>query len=164
MCLRALGVWASAWLGLALAVSASGEASMQMTNGTVITSKKLTFDYRNHVAVFEKDVVVTDPSVKIESDRLTVVFEKDNNPDKIIAMGNVRITTEDKRAVCERAVYQVKLGRLDLAGNPVVRRGQDVLKGRLLTFWKDQEKVEGEDVHLEMYMQGEESLKTLLKE
>lgn len=155
----AVGVAASACRVMAEEPTGAGA-----TNETVITSKRLTFDYRNHYALFEEDVVVTDPSVKILADKLTVLFDEENSAKTIVGTGNVRIVQTDKNAVCEKAVYQVKAGRLDLSGNPVLRRGKDVLKGKVITFWRDQEKMEGEDVQLVIQYESGRSPESLLEE
>ena len=150
-------VWAAlltvlAQCGIAAQMSTGGSG----TNQTTITSKKLTFDYQSRYAVFEENVVVSDPRVNIKSDKLTAIFEKDNAPKTIIASGHVHIVQADKTAVCERAVYQVKGGQLELSGNPVLRRGTDMLKGTVIVFWRDQDKVEGQDVEMVMTSSGDQ--------
>lgn len=142
------------WVVLAAALSVAGaalapaEPAASATNSTTITSKRLTFDYQSRYAVFEEDVLVKDPAVRIQADKLTAVFEKDNNPKVIVAMGHVRIEQDDRRAVCERAVYEVKSGRLELTGNPVIRRGTEYLKGTTIVFWRNDNRVEGKDVQM----------------
>ncbi len=140
-------------LALAVLLAGAGAAGAEpqpaaTTNSTMITSKRLTFDYQNRYAVFEEDVVVKDPAVQIKSDKLSAVFEKDNNPKVIVATGHVRIEQDDRRAVCDRAVYEVKSGRLELTGNPVIRRGTEYLKGTTIIFWRNDNRVEGKDVQM----------------
>jgi lipopolysaccharide transport protein LptA len=149
-------------LAAVLAVAAAAvwaQEAPEGTNSTVITSRKLTYDYRNRYATFEGDVVVTDPGVRMEADRMTVLFNTEGAPDKVVAVGNVRIEQADKRAVCGRAVYQVTLGRLDLSEKPVVRRGQDILRGKTITFWRNEDRMEGSDVRMVIYQGGEGALR-----
>jgi lipopolysaccharide transport protein LptA len=149
-----------------MAAAAAWAAEPQATtSNTVITATKLTFDYRNHHAVLEGNVVVRDPSVRIEADRMTIVFEADNTAKIVTAMGNVRIDQADKKATCQRAVYQVKLGRLDLSGNPVVRRNQDVLRSKkTITFWRDEDRMEGDEIELTVYPSRGGTFDGILKE
>jgi len=118
------------------------------TNETVITSRQLDFDYPKRTAVFEGDVVVTDVRVVIKSDQMTALFSTNNQPEMITAVGNVTIDQEDRKATCERATYSVKSGLLVLTGNPVVRRGQEVMSGSRIIFSRDDDKVKCENAVL----------------
>jgi lipopolysaccharide transport protein LptA len=111
------------------------------TNQTVITSRHLLFDYRRSIAMFEGDVVVVDPQMRIFSDRLIAVFGESNNVQTVTALDNVRIFTGDRQGTCERAIYRVPLGEVLLTGSPVLWREKDVLKGDRITFWTDREVV-----------------------
>jgi lipopolysaccharide transport protein LptA len=127
----------SAGTGL-VAVVASGDAS---TNRTVITSRQLLFDYRRSIAMFEGDVVVVDPHIRILSDRLIAVFGESNSVQTVTALDNVRLFSGDRQGTCGRAIYRVPAGEILLAGSPVLRRERDVLKGDRITFWTDREVV-----------------------
>jgi lipopolysaccharide transport protein LptA len=118
------------------------------TNATVITARRLEFDYPKRVAVFERDVVVTDPAVRITADSLTVAFATNNQPETLTAAGNVRIEQMDRTGVCARAVYSVSSGLLVLTGKPRFVRGSDVLKGSRIIFRRDEERVTCEDADL----------------
>ena len=104
---------------------------------TVITSERLTFDYQKHFALFEENVVVTDPQLRILADRLTVLFDGSNKAQSVRAEGNVFLTQEDKKAKADLATYDVASGEIVLTGNPQVTRGQDVLTGDKITFWRN---------------------------
>ena len=123
------------------------------TNTVVITAKRLNFDYQKKYAVFEEDVVVVDPQVRIEADKLTVVFDDEEKPESATAVGRVKITREDKIATCDRAVYDVKGGRLVLNGNAMLRRGQDVIVGKTITVLRDENKVICEPGRLTLHSQ-----------
>ncbi|MFC1461067.1 lipopolysaccharide transport periplasmic protein LptA [Verrucomicrobiota bacterium] len=107
------------------------------TNCTVITSRRLSYDSQGRIAVFEGDVVVIDPEMNIEADRLTVVFAEDNKVSTIEAVGNVVIKQEDKTGFGKKAFYYVKEGKIVLTGNPRVQRKSDELKGTTITFFRD---------------------------
>ena len=111
------------------------------TAGTVITSKRLTFDYKRYIAVFEEDVVVIDPEVEIRSDKLTVLFNNTNSVKSVTAVGNVRMRQENKTATCRKAVYIVETGKIVLLGKATLKRGRDSVTGDEITFWVDEDRM-----------------------
>lgn len=110
-------------------------------NLTVITSKRLTFDYQQKYAFFEENVVVVDPEMKLAADTMTVRFNEEGDIESIVAKGNVRIDQADKTSWSGVATYEVGLGKLTLEDNPRVARGKDLLTGDIITFWRDQNKM-----------------------
>ena len=108
---------------------------------TVITSDRLTFDYDNQFALFEGNVVVTDPEMKLTANKMNVTFNDKSEVEAIDATGDVRIQQEDKVANAGEARYDVKTGQIVLKDNPRVRRGNDLLQGDVITFWRDENKM-----------------------
>lgn len=133
------------WMGLLLLAAVTGwarAAEVPEAELTVITSEKLTFDYQNQYALFEKDVVVVDPSMKLFSDNLLVTFDENNKAKKIKAEGRVRIVQEDKQARSKVAEYNVETGEIVLTGEPQVTRGKDTLTAEVIRFWRDENRME----------------------
>lgn len=127
---------------------AAQEGSVELgegTNSTVIVSKRLDFDYSKHTAVFDGDVVATDPRVKISADQITALFSTNNQPEMITAVGNVRIEQDKRKALCDRAVYSLRSGLLVLTGKPRVIQEGNVLSGSRIIFSRDDDKVKCED-------------------
>ena len=126
----------------AAAPAAQAEGDEQLT---VISSDKLTFDYKKKYALFEGNVVVTDPQLKLLADKMTVTFDDESKVKNIRAEGNVVMITDDKKSRSDTATYDVFSGEIVLEGSPQVTRGKDVLTGRRITFWRDSNrmKVEG---------------------
>lgn len=110
-------------------------------NLTVITSDKLTFDYQKQFALFEKNVVVVDPEMRLYADRMTVRFGSDNKAQEIKAEGRVHIIQQDKESRSELAIYNLIQGVIILTGKPQVTRGKDILTGDKITFWRDQNRM-----------------------
>lgn len=104
---------------------------------TVVTSDRLTFDYKKQYALFEHNVIVTDPRMQLAADRLTIHFTEDGKAQTIKAEGRVTITQEDKTAQSGLATYDLESGKIVLAIHPRVTRGRDVLEGEVITFWRD---------------------------
>ncbi len=116
-------------------------APVSTQTNTVITSKRLYFDYGRSIATFDGDVVVVDPQIRIESQRLIVTFDATNNVKAVTAMENVRLFSGDREGTCQRAVYLVGSGEILLTGSPALKRERDRLSGDRITFWVDREEV-----------------------
>ena len=130
--------------GSALSVFAEAEKSEESPGTeavTVITSEKLTFDYKKQYALFENNVVVTDPEMQLAADRLTVFFDAKGKAKSIKAEGRVTIQQADKTAQSGLATYDFESGKIVLAVKPRVTRGRDTLEGELITFWRDQNRL-----------------------
>ncbi len=121
------------------AAEAEGGASLDAV--TVITSEKLTFDYKKQYALFENNVIVTDPEMQLAADRLTVIFDAKGKAQSIKAEGRVTITQTDKTAQAGLATYDFESGKIVLAIKPRVTRGRDTLEGELITYWRDQNRL-----------------------
>ncbi|MFH0731994.1 MAG: LPS export ABC transporter periplasmic protein LptC [Candidatus Omnitrophota bacterium] len=94
----------------------SGEKSFP----TVITCDgPLEVDYENNVSYFNKNVVIEDSQGKISADVVIAYF----NPEqkgiyKVVAKGNVKITSGENTSQSDEAVYLVNEGRAILTGRP----------------------------------------------
>ena len=89
---------------------------------TVITCEgRLRLNYEKNVAVFNKNVQVTDNRGKIHSDKLEVYFDSETNEIlKLIATGNVEIEEEGRFTTTQRAVYDRRAKKLTLTGKPKI--------------------------------------------
>lgn len=130
------------WLGLgAVGALAQGGNLENASDLTVITSDKLTFDYSDRFSLFEGNVVVVDPKMKLYADKMTVLFSVSNKISEIKAEGKVYIVQDDKRARSDVAMYNVDQGIIVLTGKPQVTRGDDILTGDKITFWRNENKM-----------------------
>lgn len=111
------------------------------TNGTVITSRKLTFDQKKSTVVFEGNVVVTDPALKIESDYLTILLSNDKKVEFIKAEGSVVITRDTIQATSQMALYAVSDGKITLFGKPCVTRQRDRLTAETIVLWRNSNRI-----------------------
>jgi lipopolysaccharide transport protein LptA len=116
---------------------------------TVVTSKKMNFDYKAYVAQFSGDVVVIDPQMRIESDDLTVEFNSTNSVKSVTAVGSVRIKLPDKTATSDKAVYIEKESKIILTGSAKVTvRGGDSVNGDKITIWFKEDRMISEPARL----------------
>ena len=123
------------------ALFSAGFAQEEGTNKTVVTADRLTYDYKKNTAVFESHVIVIDPRMRIESDELRIIFNKTNDVKSVTAVGNVHLTSEDKTATCNRAIYLAETGEVVLTGNAKLKRSRDTVTGDSITFFLDQDRV-----------------------
>jgi lipopolysaccharide export system protein LptA len=141
-----MGMAAALWCAASMAQAAledDGRSLEASPNATVITADKLTFDYIKKFALFENNVVVNDPRLQLSANRLTIVFAEDGGAQTIKAEGKVLLTQGDKKARSDVATYDVVSGRIVLAGGPPqVMQGRNILEGEVITFWRDQQRVE----------------------
>ncbi|MBN1269021.1 MAG: hypothetical protein JXB04_05495 [Kiritimatiellae bacterium] len=146
--MKRLWIWAGCLMlvcGACVAAHGAGAADEDVgpagSHLTVITSDKLTFDYRKQFALFEGHVVVIDPEMKLAADTMTVRFGNDERVESIVAEGSVRIEQEDKTAWAGHATYDVASGKMTLEQEPRVQRGKDLLTGTTITFWRDENRM-----------------------
>lgn len=133
------------WFGLTVCRPATLYALIDpsaSTGTTVITAHRLDFDNRQRIAVFEGNVVVEDDTLHLQSDKLTVTFDENEQPMRLEAVGNVVIRQENRVARSESAVYDLAAGSMVLRGSAAVHRGHDLLEGDIITFWRDQDRIE----------------------
>ena len=139
---------AVAWLAGSAprAVAALGDDGQSLEaspNATVITADKLTFDYLQKFALFANNVLVTDPRLQLSANRLTITLTEDGGVQTIKAEGKVLLTQGDKKARSDMATYDVASGKIVLAGGPPqVMQGRNILEGEVITFWRDEQRLE----------------------
>ena len=131
-------------------------AAAKLADPTVITAKTLKFDYKRSIATFEDDVVVVDPEVRMEADKLSVVFNQTNEIKAVTATGDVRLWHDDKLASCRRAIYMARTGEVILQGDAKVARGTDVVAGNEITFWLHEDKMTCKPGHVVFYPENRE--------
>lgn len=112
---------------------------------SVITAKRIEFDNKEGVILFDEDVLVDDPQFLMRSDRLLVFMEGTNDVQQIMAVGRVSITNANRTASCDKAVYTKKDGRIVMTGDARLKQqGKQAadVAGERITIWVDDERME----------------------
>jgi lipopolysaccharide export system protein LptA len=136
------------WIGTAALMMAGGlqaaePAAAPEAKRTEITAAHLLFDYEKMQAVFDGNVVVQDPSMRLESDKLHVVMDQVSQQITTAkASGNVKIIEKDRVATGDQAEYNAREGKLVLTGNATVQRGREVLRGSTITFYRADNRID----------------------
>jgi len=126
----------------AMAASPGNPAYKDRSNLPItIKSNELSADNKGKTAIFKGKVVAKQGDITIYSDTLTVNYGNDKNDvDKIEANGNVRIVQGNRIGTAANSVYDSKLGKITLTGNPKVMQGADTVTGKIITFFINEDK------------------------
>ena len=118
----------------------------------IITADRTDYDRKEGVVLFDRNVHVDDEQYQMHTDRLFLFLDGTNDLKRLVAIGNVAITNENRRAYCARATFNKKLGRIVMYSSDEItaslceegKKGSEV-KGEKITFWIDSEQVEVEN-------------------
>jgi lipopolysaccharide export system protein LptA len=101
-----------------------------------VSAKTLVWDHKTHKATFQYEVVARQKDLAIHCDDLTIYFnEDDTDITRLVSKGNVRIVQMDRRASCQEAVYDRVTNRIILEGDPVIRQGENEVRGERVIFF-----------------------------
>ncbi|WP_263630814.1 lipopolysaccharide transport periplasmic protein LptA [Geomonas agri] len=130
-------------LSLLLALATTGHAAQGTSNKEPLKVKSdtLNTDNEKKTATFEGKVVARQGDMTLYTDRLVVSYGGPNNEvSQVEAFGNVRIVQEERQATGAHGVYDPKLARIVLDGNPKVVSGEDVVTGKIITYYVNEQK------------------------
>lgn len=106
-----------------------------------IKSNELSADNKGKTATFKGKVVAKQGDITIYSDTLNISYgDEKNDVEKIEAEGNVRIVQGNRIGTASHAVYESKLGKITMTGNPKIMQGADTFSGKIITFFIDEDK------------------------
>ncbi len=135
--------------------SAEGPSAASLTKPAAtrlarITSDTTYYDRKQGMAVFTGHVHVDDEQYQMHAEKAYVFMTPTNTLKRIVALGNVALTNELKRAYGAKASYYRESGMVVLYGGEGVNaeivdatKGQNqTLRGSKIKFWIDSEQVE----------------------
>lgn len=105
--------------------------------------------------MLEENVVVTQDDVRLEADKATIFFEsKSRDVREVHAVGSVKFTRTDPdtglpvRAEGREAIFNNTKRLVTMKGEPVLYRGEDVVRGKIIYYdlqngWVKADRVEG---------------------
>ena len=113
----------------------------------VITADRTDYDRKEGVILFDRNVYVDDEQYQMHADRLFGFLDGTTDMKRVVALGNVSLTNEDKTAWCQKAVYTKTTSQIVLFGdeqNPAWlrdaggRKGDESeVSGLRITYWID---------------------------
>ncbi len=127
---------------------ASKPAKKELTGrAAVITADRTDYDRKEGVILFDRNVFVDDEQYQMHAERLFVFLDGTNDMKRLVALGNVAITNDDKSAWCTKAVYVKAASRIVLYGTeetPAWLRDAgssagdaSEVRGLRITYWID---------------------------
>ena len=106
-----------------------------------IKSNELVTDNTSRTATFSGKVSARQGDVTILSDKLVIRYgAAGQDVEKVEAFGNVRIVQGNRHGEAGHAVYDNKKGEIVLDGSPKVFQGEDVITGKVITYFVDEQK------------------------
>lgn len=85
--------------------------------------------------VFERNVRVRQGNLRLTSNHLEAHYPPGaDEPDRLIATGDVALQQDEKRARCDVVEYRRSEDRVLCRGNAELRQGQDVVRGKEIEF------------------------------
>jgi len=117
-----------------------------------ITSDKMVYNQAENSVVFLGNVHGTHTDMAIWAERITAYFSekkkgKDSKPqekapgdfgdtiERIVAEGNVRLVANKNEGACAKLTYMVAEGFIRMDGNPILREGQNTVRGDSIKFY-----------------------------
>jgi len=115
-----------------------------------ITSSSTYYDRKEGVAIFTGKVYVEDEQYQLHADKAYVFMNGTNELERIVAIGNIAMTNENKRAYGSKVTYYRNRGMVVLHSGDgraaevreVKPDGDQIVRGRKIKFWVDSEQVE----------------------
>ena len=108
-----------------------------------VKADELKADNKGKTAVFTGRVVARQEDVTIYSDKLIIYYgEKDDQVDKIEAIGSVRILQTNRVGTGGHALYESKEGKITLSINPKVTQEKDSVTGKVIVYYLDEDRSE----------------------
>jgi lipopolysaccharide export system protein LptA len=104
-----------------------------------ITSDALELDQAEGTAVFTGDVKVGQGTLRLAADRLEVFYADTEGAgtgevQRMLASGNVTLTSGGEAAEAERAAYDVASGIIEMQGDVLLTQGANALASERLTI------------------------------
>jgi lipopolysaccharide export system protein LptA len=105
--------------------------SMSFSAEIKITSDKFTVNEENSDAIFEGNVIITQPDLKVWAQRVIVIYGEDGPSDlkSFEAIGKVKIKQPEQTATADRGVYNPKTKILILYDNVKVINESGTITG-----------------------------------
>jgi lipopolysaccharide export system protein LptA len=122
-------------------VAAAGAGGTRDGQPITVKSNELQADTKNRTATFLGKVVAKQGDITIFADRLVVRYaEQGGDVERVEAVGNVRIVQQNRIGSAQYGVYQTKEGKITLSGSPKVVQGKDMITGREITYFVNEER------------------------
>lgn len=101
-----------------------------------ITADKLEAYDKKGLYKFVGNVVAIRDDVKLTADKMDVFKNlKNGEIDRIVCMGNVVVTKEDKTAKADKAIYEDRQQKITLIGNSSVKSSKNSITSDIIVYY-----------------------------
>ncbi len=101
-----------------------------------VTSDKLTAFDKKGLYEFIGHVVAVKGDITLKADKVNVFKNvKTGDIEKIVCIGNVVITKQDKKATADKAIYEDKQQKVTLIGNASVTSDKNRIKSDMIIYY-----------------------------
>lgn len=128
------------------------QPSLSKQDPVRITSDKMVYNQVENSVMFQGNVHGTHTDMAIWAERITAYFtdkkkgkEQKQEPggpgdfgdkiERIVADGNVRLVANKNEGACGQLTYFVQEGVIRMDGNPILREGQNTVRGDVIKFF-----------------------------
>ena len=107
---------------------ALGGMSVDPSAAVEVTADSLSVDQASGTAVFEGNVLIGQGELRLAAQRVEVVYaEAAGEIDRLLATGQVVMSTATEAAEADSAVYDIAAGTLTLMGNVLLTQGPSAI-------------------------------------
>jgi len=130
-------------LALAAATLAASPGGRSRPAKVQVDADEVQYQYQDRKAVFHGRPLVklTREDAVLTCRRLDTENDEEGGIRRAVCTGDVKLVRGPKTATCERATFDNATGRVVCTGNPVLRDGESVMRGQLLTYDLDADRV-----------------------
>ena len=132
----------SAWLMLFALATAAFAGPAADGEPLKIKSYSLRSDNEKKTATFEGKVVAHQGDLTLHCDRLVISYAGSTQQElsRVEAFGSVRVLQGPRQATGAHAIYDPKAARIYLDGSPKVVQGDDVITGKVITYYVNEQR------------------------
>jgi lipopolysaccharide export system protein LptA len=119
----------SACLALALAVAPPSPP-------VTVDAEEVQYLYKEHKVVFTGKplVTLTREDAVLSCRKLVAENDEQGRIRQAVCSGDVKLTRGTRVVTCDTATFEEKASRVTCAGNPVLRDGENVMRGEVLVY------------------------------
>ena len=111
------------------------------TVGTTLSAEPITGEAQNLIfekdkLIYENNVTLTKGDTLLKADKVIIHLDKNGQPSKIVAEGNVKYREKDRKAVSERAEYDLQREVIVLQGKARVEDNKNLIEAEEIVYHK----------------------------
>lgn len=150
-------------VGFAFAADLFGDKiNVKSSRPAKITSDSTFYDRKEGIVQFTGNVHVDDENYQMHSEKAYVFLQGTNDLSRIVAIGNVALTNETRRAYGAKVSYYKDNGLVVLYSNDEIKaevrdekpEGNQMVRGEKIKFWINSEQIEVVKAEIEAPAQG----------